>query len=201
MARVRISLQHLRRDDFPPVCAVCGRPADGNVRKTFLWRPRWLTAGSLLRALLLLSIVAWPFLFLINEARRRRATAELPMCHRHRRYWIWRGFWVLAPLLVLVVSSLSIGILALLQIIPILGMAQIIVSLVLIFLAWAVAAFIAEHTGLRAAEINKDELVLTGASQVFADLMQKGRRAWETTEYRDESWEDYDPYPRSKAPR
>jgi len=166
------------------------------VRKTFTWRPRWLRVASIVSLLLVCTIVSWPVLLIMSEARRRRATAELPMCPRHRRYWVWRGFWVLAPLLVLVVSTLSIGILTLLQIIPFLGMGNVIVSLILIFMVWATAAFVAEHTGLRVVEINQVELVLVGVSPIFAELVRGGRRAWESSEQRNDGWEDYDPYPR-----
>jgi len=199
MARVRLPRTSLERSELPPVCVICGRAAVANVRKTFNWRPRWLFAASFVRVLLFFTIVAVPFLFIISEAQKRRATVDLPMCQRHRRYWVWRGFWVLAPLLVLVVSSLSIGILVLLQVIPFIGLDGVVASLVLIFVMWAVAAFIAEHSGLRAVEITKDDLILAGAHLVFADLMRGGRHAWETTEHQDNGWEEYDPYPRKPA--
>jgi hypothetical protein len=152
----------------------------------------------MLSVLMVCTIVAWPVLLVMGEARKRRATADLPMCRRHRRYWIWRGFWVLAPLLVIVVSSLSVGVFVLLGIIPFVGPNSIIIiaSLAAIFVMWAGAALIAEHSGLRAVEITKDDLILAGAHRVFAELINSGRRSWETTEHRDDGWEEYDPYPR-----
>jgi hypothetical protein len=196
MARVRLSMKNLQSADLPPVCVICGRAADLSLRKTFQWRPQRLFTASIVRMLLLCTIVSWPILFVISETRKRRATVDLPICRRHRRYWIWRSFWILAPLLVLVASTLVATVLVLLGVIPLAGIYSVVVSLIMIFIVWAVAALIAEQTGLRAIEITRDDLILAGAHAVFADLAQRGRHAWQESEHLDNGWEEYDPYPR-----
>jgi tellurite resistance protein TehA-like permease len=197
MSQVRLSLARLDPADLPPVCVICGQTADGYVRKTFTWRPAWLSAASIISIFFACMILfTWPILFVLSLIKRRQATVSLPMCRRHQNYWVRRYFWTLTPLLVLVFSSLSIGILVVMRLIPLAPVFPMVLGMAVIFLAWALAALLAQRWGLHAKEITSSDLFLAGVHPAFAELVRAGRSHWMSGSDAADGWEDYDPYPR-----
>src|SRR5579871_4765006 len=70
---------------------------------------------------------AFPHDHLLADTLPHQRNAET--ARRRRRYWVWRGFWVLAPLLALVAFALGTAIVLLLRLIPMFGIGSIVASL------------------------------------------------------------------------
>src|ERR1051326_2052056 len=124
MARARLPLTKLKAADLPAVCMICARPADAHVTRTFVWRPSWRKIALLISVSILVPAfcilmclglaTGWqnaamgcvctipigvaPLLIslIAGFIHPRRCQVECPVCARHRRYWIWRGFWMTA---------------------------------------------------------------------------------------------------------
>jgi len=192
MARVRIPLNRIKAAHMPPVCIVCGQPVDAHVPKTFTWRPSMLSWGFWFCVFFcqpaLLLILAVSFM------NTRRATVECPMCERHRRYWAWRGFWTVAPLLVITATVLVLGILVLTRRVPDDVVAYMFIGTAVLLLLWAAGAKVVQRSSLRVDEISRDDITLVGAHHAFADHLRTERREQKSAP--DYGWEEYDPYPR-----
>src|SRR5947207_3893913 len=171
MARVRIPLNRVKAAHMPPVCIICGQPVDAHVPKNFTWRPSTLSIGfwvclcaCLPAALVILAVGA-----IMNT---RRATVECPMCERHRRYWAWRGFWTIAPLLALTATVLVLGILVLTRRVPDDIVAYMFIGTAVLLGLWALGALVVQRSSLRLVEITRDDITLVGAHRDFADHLR-----------------------------
>jgi hypothetical protein len=196
MARVRLKTVAARPAGLPLVCMVCGRPAEVHVVKNFAWRPAWVATAFRVSLFVLCIPVALVFMA-YGYILTRRATIDGPMCERHRNYWLWRGFWFTAPLLVMLIGIVALGILMLRGIVSGERYGLFFLATFGLLLVWAVAAALLRLGSIRVTEITDDEIVLDGVSREFAEAVGGPRRpvraAAPTTS---DDWEPYDPYPR-----
>jgi len=78
MAVVELRRRELRPGALPKVCMICGRSATTIRRKKFSWHPPWVIVLALLGL--------FPY-FIVALALTKSNSVDVPMCHRHRRYW------------------------------------------------------------------------------------------------------------------
>src|SRR5262245_10728527 len=108
MARVRIPLSRTKASQMPPACIICGGAVDAHVAKLFTWRPPFLSVGFYVSLFVCLPLAL--IIVVVGFANTRRVLVECPVCERHRGYWAWRSFWTFAPLLVITIADLTLGI-------------------------------------------------------------------------------------------
>lgn len=199
MARIRLRESEYEDGRLPPVCVVCGEPADGTEGHTFRWMPDWLSAVLVALALLapLLAVIA--YFATLGAVWRRRF--PVPVCARHRGYWKRRAFWTYGPL-ALGVTLLTIFVIAALSqpprsntdwlVAPCFGTgAFTLVGLML--------AAVLQRGTVRADQITETEVALIRVHDNFADAVLDRRRARRRERDLDRDDEDYDtPPPRRR---
>jgi|SRR5579859_7859621 len=195
MPRIRLELSEVRAGALPPACLVCGRSAEVYFARTFSCRPPSTAALSLL-----LLCICWPIaltLFFVERAQAKQMTVHVPLCQRHRSYWLWRAFWITIPLLVMLAVVIALGALSLSNMIAENAYYLVLFSTIFLLMVWGVTAWILSRTGIRAVEITVDEITLEPVSTAFAEMVRDQRIAkkGETGPV----WDDYDPYPRERA--
>lgn len=180
---------------MPPTCIICGQPFAAIVSKQFVWKPKWASLGF---SLLICTLIPALVIMIVGAFHTKRMTVECPMCERHRNYWAWRGFWTIAPLLVLTVFTVVLAISALNGIIPGPVFPILFVATAAFLAIWGAAALIVHRSSLKAIAITDDDITLESVHAAFLDQVRlerarmKGRRA-------DADFDDYEPYPRKPA--
>ena len=195
MPRIRLQLSEVRAGALPPVCLVCGRVATLYVARSFSWRPASAAVLSLLMLCVCLPVAIT--LFVISRSQTRRVMVNVPLCNRHRHYWLWRAFWITVPLLILVAVVIALGILSITDLIPEGVYYLTFFSCIVMFAAWLAATWFITKGGVKAVEITDDDVTLEPVSTAFFDVVR-----YERTMKKAEGvpvWDEYDPYPRRAA--
>jgi hypothetical protein len=85
MAQIRLRRSETVAERLPEVCMACGQPATTHIRKSFAWQPPWVIIT------IFFGLLIYVILALILT---KRMTVEVPVCDRHRGYWLKRGLWI-----------------------------------------------------------------------------------------------------------
>jgi hypothetical protein len=195
MATLRLGTYEVEKYGLPPACARCGEKAVASPPKRFRWSPPWLPVLILLGAIgLILYIV-------LAASLSKRRTVPLPLCERHRNYWLNRNIFLFGGLLgIILFSILGIVLGIMLDDKGITdgaaGWAGL--SMAGVFLVWLVAAAIIGSTSIRATDITDRTIALTGLSAKFVDAVQDARSGDERDVDEDENEE---PRRRRRRPR
>lgn len=200
MARIRLETAEIRPGALPLVCMACGRPAVTHVSKSFTWRPPGVVTAFWISLFVCLPLL--PIFLIVGIMQTKSKTLDGPMCERHRHYWGWRGFWFSAPLLVLLIAVVTLGVLLMQKLVPDDVFGLLFVGTAVLLLAWAVTAALMQRNSIRAGEITGDSLTLEAVHSDFVDAVQALRRPAKRTEATVPAWEQwdrYDPYPRSQS--
>jgi len=197
MSRVRIPLTATKASDMPPACIICGATVDDHVSRTFTWRPSFVSIGFWVSLVGCFPVAL--VLLVIGLANTRRATLEVPVCDRHRHYWLWRGFLAFAPLFALAATDLILAILLLTKTVPMTAFPLMLIATALVLLVWALVTSLLRRGGPKAEEITDDDIILAPVHQTFGDLWRFSRRRRGAAA--DDGLQDYDPYPRRPVVR
>jgi hypothetical protein len=185
-------LDRLQGGRLPAVCIICGRKSEDRLVRKLTWRPKsvsillWLTT-CLCPPLVLLAILMsfWDSQFI---------TAELPVCHRHRTYWAWRGFWVFGPLWLVAGVALSLALLILNRILPYADLRLLFLGTGLALISWAIFVAIIRQSSLRLTKVTDDSVELARVAEAFVRACHSGQAMLATPS--ESRWPIYDPYPR-----
>lgn len=79
----------------------CGQPATTHIKKKFAWQPPWVIIT------ILINILVYAILAI---ALTKRMTVDVPVCNRHRGYWVKRGLWMFGSFVGLVILCIGGGI-------------------------------------------------------------------------------------------
>jgi hypothetical protein len=183
MTRVRIPRPDA--DRLPPVCCVCGRPAEQARAEKLSWTPPWVSwllllffapafvygsESSFAKSLFsVLCGLAWPVALL---TARRSAALALPVCERHARRS--RRAWVVLFGGLLLATGLGV---TADQFVPDATLrSQLTVSAVLLGGFSVLAAVMARDDRVRAAGIDPRSVTLERVSREFAEAVTGGER-------------------------
>jgi hypothetical protein len=168
MATVSVSRNQISDGSLPSVCVVCGEEASHRLFPG-MGAPSlaWVIVSPLLGLL-----TFWVYILFAGGSPRE---GGLPFCNRHRGYWTWRAWFVVVGFAVLI--GLTVAACAL----PpsgtpgrpteVLWLLKLAVLWLLVFLP----AFLVIHlTATRPIGGDRDRVVLSGASQQFADALKQG---------------------------
>lgn len=105
MATIQLQKHECKDGWLPPICMVCGEPAneDEPIPHKFSWTPSWVW-------ILILAGLIWPFV--VGAILRKRRTVFTPMCEEHRGYWAnrwWMGFGILAGLFGMIGAMIALA--------------------------------------------------------------------------------------------
>jgi hypothetical protein len=171
MPNITIDVAECRKEGrLPPVCMVCGEPADHYVRKVFSWYPPWIAIT------ILAGLLVWVILVALLT---KRCTVFAPMCSAHKGHWtriaIFTALVVMAALgcmlagiIVLILTAKpggneSLG-----------GFAMLAGALGMLFLL-LVAAFVS-RMGVRCYEITDYKISLMRVDEEFIAALKKQRK-------------------------
>ena len=154
MAEVRVILEQVRRDGFPPVCAACGTPATVYRRRWFTWTPGRNVPAAMLGT--------W---------RYWKVTLDVPFCAADQSYFTRR--W--APLLVIGLLAIGsgVGIYAYTDISHGAAAAQrcrkvIIPAVGVVLAVLYVIGKVTKRASIHVADVSGDGFTLAGVSETFA---------------------------------
>jgi hypothetical protein len=193
MPTLRLGTYEVRKYGLPPTCARCGAKAVVSPPKRFAWSPSWLPMLILLGAPGLLI-----YLVLAASLARYRIV-PLPLCERHRNYWLTRKLFFWSGLAALVLFGPLAITLAVISddrgltddLIPFAILGTIGAALV-----WLITAAIVQSVSIRATEITEHAIALTGLSPEFVEAVRDARSGDEEEDAEDE--EDEPPRPRRR---
>src|ERR1043166_6207175 len=106
MPKITFSGNATRRGALPMVCLVCGQDADVRLRRNFSWHPPWVIV-TLIAGLL-------PYV-LIALILTKYMAVDIPMCRRHRHYWMFKFLTFFGSFMVMVALCVGFGALAVSQ--------------------------------------------------------------------------------------
>ena len=158
MAQVRLGWYEAEEGELPPWCMRCGRPATLYQHHQFSWMPDWI--------FLLVVIALWP-VGVFSLLLRARMHVHMPLCERHRHYWLKRRLLSLAICAALAACAV-IGIIVMAE-----AEDSSQARLELIFLlwgfglAWLAIILVLRMSALRPVEIREDGISLKGVDQKF----------------------------------
>jgi hypothetical protein len=169
MPSVKLRFSERDWDDLPEVCLKCGDRATILIKKTFTWCPRWANALEQLAPL--------PFMF-ITMAVTERVKLAVPMCDKHKHYWLWRTLTIIGlfgALLLLVLVAIFATVLrsrlpVLANLVPILW-----IGCVLGFVVCLILSAVLGNTKIHAREINDRFIILEGVANKFVDAYENER--------------------------
>lgn len=189
MTRLRMYAFEARPGALPLICMVCGRPAVAHPTRQFSWRPSSITFAFRVGVFLCPPLAL--LVLLIGFIQTKRMTIETPLCARHQHYWALRGFWISAPLLVLMTGTLTFAALSMTNRIDgeVFGLLFAVCGFLL--LGWGIVAVIVQRTGIRVLEITDDSITLEPVSAEFAASVRSERQEKMAADPGDV----YDPYP------
>jgi hypothetical protein len=159
MAEVRVNMEQVRRDGFPPVCAACGAPATAYRRRWFNWTP-----GRNI-----------PFA-LFGYWRYSRVTLDVPFCAADQSYFTRR--W--APLLVIGLLAVGAAVATYITTDVTRGAAQaqalrkvLVPSVVAVLVGLGVVGKVVKQSSIRVVDVYRDQFMLAGVSDRFAAAMEE----------------------------
>lgn len=169
MASLRLLDVETKPDGLPMVCMACGRPAEVRVRRRFSWHPPWVIG--------LVVFCILPYAVLAYLLTRTKAV-DVPLCGRHRGYWVVRSIAVVGGLFAVIGFAVCGGLLAA-NAPPYSGDWSGLVCLgtVLAFVAWVVFASVIQYAALRPAQIDDTTITLVNVSEGFVDAVFAERKA------------------------
>jgi len=172
MTVLRLGRYEVETYGLPPVCMVCGGPATVSRATRFSWHPPALYAVILfgLPGLILFLILVVVF--------RKRMSVTVPLCKRHRGYWLHRNLMTYGGMLATFV--MTCGALVLLLIIR--GTFRnsagdfCCVSNFAILAAFCAAIGALEKRGMHVTEITARSITFVGVSPDFTDAVLRDQR-------------------------
>lgn len=173
MAKIKLGRFEIETGLLPRTCMACGAPADNFVRKTFFWHPGWVAV--------LILIGLWPYI-IVALILTKRMKIPVPLCPRHRKYFLRRSLFVGLGLVVIIMAA--IGIIAMMSnkkpgggnSDDFLGFA--IAGTGGLFLLWLITAAVLQRNSIRATEITPQSITLGNVSSDFKSALMDVRRSY-----------------------
>lgn len=78
----------------------CGQPATRHIKKQFAWQPPWVIIT------IFLNILIYVILAIVLT---KKMTVDVPVCNRHRGYWMKRGILLFGSFVALVLWCFAVG--------------------------------------------------------------------------------------------
>lgn len=197
MTRIELRGRETERRQLPMVCMVCGEPAVERLRKRFSWHPPWVIV------FLFIALLAYVLVALLLT---KQMGVDVPVCRRHRYYWVKKFAVFFGSFLA--AAALSAGIIAAFayleegQHIDVGGVACIVSAAAVVL--WLVGVFFLQLFALRPVEITDRSITLANVSPKFIEAVEQDRaaRAARRRQYDDDDGdEDEDDRPRRRRSR
>jgi hypothetical protein len=178
MPTIKLSETECRKNLLPDLCMFCGEPSSERKHKNFAWHPSWVWILILVSALIAV---------ILALVLTKRMTVRVPVCERHRGYWMRRG--LVLGLSFTAIAAVSIGVL--------IFMGQqgpgnddltgwLCGGSVVLFFIWLIVAAVYSSNGVRPTEITDRYIKLAGVHQDFVNAIEddRDRDREEEQEYR-----------------
>jgi len=202
---VRLSRREVEDDELPQNCMRCGAVATLKLPRKFSWHPEWIgtlmAVGIFCFGLLPLVLVGLILAFALNK----RMKVPVPLCHAHRRHWMWKNIVGVAGLVMLAAIWL-IGMIAIFQI----NMPPDMVTSLLNFMCaatglgfflWLVVMIILVGRVIKAVEITDRGITLRRASPLFLLALWEQRQTRKVEAFEEEEDEDEELPPARLGPQ
>ena len=193
MARVRLRRRDIAADRLPRVCMVCGKDGTTSVRKSFAVTPSWAVPVGLV-VILLGQIPGIIIFWIVLEAVKQRVPVDVPMCDRHRGYFMRRTIW--KTILTLPCFVVPVVVVATALIVtderdaPMVAILSGILSFVVTVIVVALTLSTIHNAGIRTKEIDDRYVTLNGVHEKFEQTVSGPR----------DDWDDDDDRPRRRRP-
>jgi len=185
MARIMLWENETDSRCLPGVCMACGSPATSHESKTFSWSPPWTRYVPIAG-------------FILYYTMMRHMRVEVPLCDRHRNYWLVRRLWMWVPFAILVLGGVG-----LVMLLGAAGAEEAIGITMLLgllcFTAWLFVVVILQSIMIQPTEITDRSISLKCVHEDFAnalyklqdDKKERRRRRWDHDD-------DFDDRPRRR---
>jgi len=174
----RIRRREVEEDSLPQTCMRCGAPAEVRQERKFKWHPEWI--GTLMIFGLLCFMPLAVVGLILSIVMTKSVTVAVPLCHVHRRHWVWRNVVGITGLIVLPMIGAA-GIICI-------GQAQarndawetlggiMLGGTLLGFFIWLFAMALIEIRLIKVVEISDLAITLRGACPMFLQDLWKLRQ-------------------------
>jgi hypothetical protein len=182
MASIRLGRYEAEEDNLPPVCMVCGEPADFRKRKRFSWHPQWVYL------LLLVGLLPCVIVALVLT---KRMTVHVPLCGEHKNHWSWRSAVIWSSFLALFL--LGVGAVVLISALE--GERRgpgeaiggwLCLGCFVLGLIWLIVVAVMQNSAIRPDHISENEITLVHVSPRFVEAIMQSDDA-EEEEWRERS--------------
>jgi hypothetical protein len=162
---VTLSLDECDPNVLPPVCCKCGAEATCEKQVKFSWYPPWIIVTVLIAVLLAV---------ILSLVLRKKRTAYLPVCDKHKGVWNWGG-----AIFGLAFGWLFLGIVACAVAFggrnnPDVALPVCLVVAGLVLVGFIVGAVV-QSRGIRPKRITDDELHLLNLNPDFVEAIEADR--------------------------
>ena len=182
MARVRIRCRDIHADRLPNVCIVCGGEGPTRIRKKFVVAPQWAGIVGVV-AFLFGNLLGLIIYIIVIENVKKRISARLPVCNRHRGYFrkraIWKAFLTSLIFIIPVAVVVALGVVVDDPDKPTVLILSGIVSFVSALIPIAIIVSIIHNSGICAKDLDDRVLTLSGVHENFASALHEPRDGWD----------------------